>query len=467
MRENSASSAALTPPLGSDRVTPPCKLVCSARPGIRTRAWHSRRVARVALLAGWLALTLPVVRGRAAGAAPYIPAGEDVVLQTVPSTADPRVRAFEVLRRAHAERPRDLGMAVKLSMAYLDYGRDTGDARYLGRAAAVIAPWMSLRPVPIPALLVHATILQSKHYFAAARVELMSILQRQHDNVQAWLTLATVAQVQGDYKTARQSCSFLLSTGNLLIPLVCLSSLNAVTGRAASALRILRTLAAQARSQPPAVRSWMQGIMADTAKYLGDDAAADLHFRKALQLAPGDNFLLADYGDFLLDRHHPRAALDLVKEYSASDTSFLRQVYAEVALRSPRARADVARMAARFAAIDRRGTRAYRREEAGFVLRLQHDPQRALQLAQLNWTVQRAPKDMRVLLEAALAAHQPRAAQPVLDLLARSHFQYAAIDALAARVRREAALARSGTAASRPRATAAATVVGAIMGSGR
>jgi hypothetical protein len=202
----------------------------------------------------------------------------------------------------------------------------------------------------------------------------------------------------------------------------------------------------------------MRGIMADTAKYLGDDAAANRHFQEALQLAPGDNFLLADYGDFLLDQRRPRAALELVKDYSPSDTSFLRQVYAEVALHSPRAQTDIAQMARRFAAIDQRGSSwTYRREEAGFALHVEHEPLRALKLAEENWTVQRAPEDMRVLLEAALAAHEPRAAQPVLDQLARSHFQYRVVLRLADRVRqtlgqspspeREAAAARDARAA--------------------
>ena len=371
---------------------------------------------------------------------PYVPASNDAVLQTVPSIADPRVRAFEALRAEQARDPANMALSVSLSTAYLDYGRDTGDARYLGRAAAMLAPWLRWQPPPVPVLLVHATILQSRHDFDAARGVLMGVLRRQHDNEQAWLTLATVAQVQGDYATARKSCGYLLGGGDLLVPLVCLSSLNALTGRASRSARILQTLWPQARSQPVAVQAWMQGIMADTAKYLGNDADADRHFRAALQLTPGDNFLLADYADFLLDQHRPRAALDLVKDYASSDTSFLRQVYAESALHSSRTEADLTQMARRFAAIDQRGSRTYRREEAGFVLYIQHDPQRALRLAQENWTVQRTPEDMRVLLAAALAAQHPQAAQAVLDQLASSRFQYAVVIRLAARVRE--ALAR-------------------------
>jgi Tfp pilus assembly protein PilF len=383
-----------------------------------------------------LAACLSAAPCRADQESPYIPSSDETVLQTVPTISDPRVRAFQALRSEQAGRPQDMALAVKLSVAYLDYGRDTGDARYLGRAAAVIAPWMSLHPVPGPVLLVHATILQSKHHFAAARAELTELIQRQPANAQAWLTLATVAQVQGDFATARQACRYLLSGGDLFVPLVCLASLNSVTGHAAISARVLKALWPQARTQPPAVQSWMQGIMADTAKYLGDAAAADRHFQQALQLAPGDNFLLADYGDFLLDQHRPRAALELVKDYSASDTSFLRQVYAEIALHSPRAQADSEQMARRFAALETRGSRTYRREEAGFVLYVRHDPARALKLAEENWTVQRAPEDMRVFLNAALAAGDPGAAQPVLDQIGRSHFQYSIVVNLANQVRR-------------------------------
>jgi Tfp pilus assembly protein PilF len=386
---------------------------------------------RLLVLAGCL-VALPCLAGQET---PYVPPRDDIVLQTVASISDPRVRAFATLRTALNQNSNDVPRAVKLSEAYLDYGRDTGDARYLGRAEAVIAPWLARSPAPIPALLVHATILQSRHYFAEARAQLHGILERDNDNAQAWLTLATVAQVQGDMRAARLACAHLLNSSDPLMPGACLSSLNAVTGNADNAYRVLTALWPQARAEPVAVQSWIQGILADTAKYLGDEVAADRHFQLALQLAPEDNFLLADYGDFLLDQKRPQEALDLLKNESQSDTSFLRQVYAEVALGVPQAAADTQQMATRFAALEIRGTRTYRREQAGFELYLQHDPQRALQLAQQNWTIQRAPEDMRVFLEAALAAGKPEAAQPVLDELALTHLQYPIIVSLAAQAR--------------------------------
>ena len=370
---------------------------------------------------------------------PYVPARDDIVLQTVASISDPRIRAFATLRTALDRNPHDVTRAVTLSEAYLDYGRDTGDARYLGRAEAVIGPWLAQTPAPIPAVLVHATILQSRHYFDEAREQLLGILKRDPENAQAWLTLAAVTQVQGDVRSARRACAHLLGSADPLIPGGCLSALNAVTGSADAAGRLLNSLWPQAKAEPPAVQSWIQGILADAAKYAGDAAAADSHYRLALQLTPEDNFLLADYGDFLLDQKRPQEALELLKNESQSDTSFLRQVYAEAALGLPQAAADRQQMAARFAALEVRGTRTYQREQAGFELYLQHDAPRALALAQQNWAVQKAPEDMRIFLEAALAAGRPEAAQPVLDALALTHLQFPIVVSLAAQVREKMA----------------------------
>jgi hypothetical protein len=110
-------------------------------------------------------------------------------------------------------------------------------------------------------------------------------------------------------------------------------------------------------------------------------------------------------------------------------------VLAESALGLPAATADIATMASRFRDLEQRGdSRLYGREEARFVLELQHDPSRALKLAQDNWTIQRAPEDMRILLEAALATDQPESARPVLDLLEKTGFEDPKVRALAKKV---------------------------------
>ncbi|HZX69649.1 MAG TPA: tetratricopeptide repeat protein [Rhodanobacter sp.] len=354
---------------------------------------------------------------------PYVPASADTVLQHVPASSDPRVRQFDQARADVRRHPKDMPRALKLADAYIGYGRSTGDARYLGRAQAVIDPWMQQKPVPVPVLLTHATILQSRHFFSESRTELKSILARDPGNVQAWLTLATVAMVQGDYPAANDSCVHLANVGGDFYGQLCSAQLRALTGHAQQAWVLLSLIEHPGPKAPVGVKAYVEGLLADTAKHLGNNDEAEAHFKAALQLTPGDNFLLADYGDFLLDRGRPREVIALLKDYTESDTSFLRLVYAEAALGSPHMQRDIDDMQARFAAMDRRGSHVYRREEAGFELHLRHDPAGALKLAEQNWTVQRAPEDMRIYLEAALAAGQPQAAKPVLDLLVDSHLQ--------------------------------------------
>jgi len=379
---------------------------------------------------------------------PYIPASDATVLEHLPSTRDPRVRRFDALRQQTATRPHDLRRSVALANAYLDYGRDTGDARYLGRAQAVIAPWLGKRPPPVDALLVQATILQSRHQFAESRRVLQAILARDRDNTQAWLTLSAVALVQGDMDEAQRDCARLITNSDALVAAGCIAARSTVTGHAKDALRILDLLLPQAPNEAPAIKAWVHGLMADAAKALGQHARAEREFKAALQLTPGDNFLVADYADFLLERKRPREALELTRPFAQSDTSFLRQVSAEAALGLPEAKADTATMASRFRDLEQRGdSRLYAREEARFALELQHDPNRALQLAQADWSYQRAPEDARILLQAALAAGQPAAARGVIDFLGRTYLEDPDIRALAAKAAAQLERGPSGQAA--------------------
>lgn len=364
--------------------------------------------------------------------APYIPASADVVLERVPATSDPRVRRFEQLRAQLSREPANQGRALELADAYIDYARSTGDARYLGRALAVIEPWLQRNPVPAPVLLTHATILQSRHLFQDARSELQSVLARDPGNAQAWLTLATVALVQGDYAAANDSCVHLAQVSGNFMGMLCTAQLRSIDGHARQAYALLGFIEDPGPEAPATIKAYIEGLMADTAMHLGKPSEAEAHFKAALQWTPGDNFLLADYADFLLDQNRPRDVIAQVKDYTQSDTSFLRIVMAEAPLHSPRTSADIAQMQARFASMAQRGSRVFQREQAIFELHLLHDTARALELAQENWVVQRSPQDMRIFLEAALAAGKPEAARPVLDLIRRSRLQDPAIGRLVA-----------------------------------
>ncbi|MBB6186161.1 hypothetical protein [Rhodanobacter sp. MP7CTX1] len=388
-----------------------------------------------------LALFLTASVVQADQTTPYTPANASVVLQLVPPTTDPRVRRFNQLRNDFRQHPTDMSKAVALALAYIDYGRSTGDSRFLGRAMAVIEPGMEQPEPPIPVLLVHATIQQSRHSFHASREELMQVLKRDPGNAQAWLTLATIGMVQGDDALANDACVHLANASSDFMGIVCTASLRSLTGHAPQAYALMSMVEDPGPKAPVAIRAWVEGLMADTAARMGKPDAADAHFKTALQMTPGDNFLLADYGEFLLDQGRPRDAINLVSGDIQSDTSFLVWVSAENALGLPRTRIDVAEMNARFQSMAQRGDHVFMREQSSYMLHVLHDPKAALDLAQQDWKVQRSPKDVRVYLEAALATHDPSAATPVLDFVARTHLDDVTINPLIAQLQEAPSIA--------------------------
>jgi hypothetical protein len=77
----------------------------------------------------------------------------------------------------------------------------------------------------------------------------------------------------------------------------------------------------------------------------------------------------------------------------------------------------------RFAAAAQRGDRLHEQEAARFELDIEGRPERALVLAHRNYQVQKEPRDAEILMRAALAADQPKAARAALDWLRSSQYE--------------------------------------------
>jgi len=114
-----------------------------------------------------------------------------------------------------------------------------------------------------------------------------------------------------------------------------------------------------------------------------------------------------------------------------NDALLLRRVLAEQQLPDQAApfAAHRAEMAARFEAARRRGDSLHRREEARFRLAVEGDLRGALALARDNWKVQREAADLRILVDAARAAHDAQALQVAADWIARNGLEDAWLDA--------------------------------------
>ena len=366
---------------------------------------------------------------------PFTPSSDDEVLQEVPPASNANVVRIRERRAALDRMPRDLEAANRLASAYIDFGRELGDAHYVGYAEAVVAPWMARPTPPASSLILQATILQYRHRFDAARDLLKRAIRSDPRNAQAWLTLATLDMVQGDYPTAGANCGKVAQTGGTVLGVVCAANLRSYLGQAKQGVAMLNAVGLEARGGPPPLIAWIEGLLAESSERLGAWDDAEAHYRRALDATPDDNFLLVAYADFLLDRGRPREVMNLLAKYAQSDTAFLRLVLAEAALGSPDLPRDTFVMAARFEALAARGDDLFGREQVRFALHVQRNPQAALALAEQNWKVQRAPWDIRVFLEAAFAANRADAAIPALDFVDSTKLEDPVIVPLAAKLR--------------------------------
>ncbi|MFP2927229.1 tetratricopeptide repeat protein, partial [Pyxidicoccus sp. 3LG] len=183
-------------------------------------------------------------------------------------------------------------------------------------------------------------------------------------------------------------------------------------------------------------QAWALSTLAEASARAGDTARAEKLFARTLALDPKDAYTRAAYADLLLDLGRPREAAALVKDHAEDDNQLLRRVLAETALGSPEAPALAAELSERYEASRLRGDGLHAREEARFALHVEQAPDKALTLALAAWEAQREPWDVRLLLEAALAAGRPEAAAPALALLEASGCQDPGLVELATRVRR-------------------------------
>lgn len=366
-------------------------------------------------------------------AAPYIPAKGSDVIERLPQRADPVQQELRRLRAQLAANPNNLDVATAVARKHIATARSETDPRYFGYAQAALAPWWSMPAPPPEVRLLRATLLQSTHHFPEAMHDLDAIVAADPQNPQAWLTRATVQTVRGDYDAATKSCARLSSLTSQLISNTCIASIGAMTGRAKPSEALLDMTLRRETDAEPDMQVWVLTLLGEMAERRGDAMAAEERYKRALALAPRDSYLLGAYADFLLDQKRAAEVVALVKDQTRIDGLLLRYALAlrQVPGSEARLRAADAELAARFGAATQRGDTVHQREQARYELHVRGDSKAALALALKNWDVQKESADMRVLLEAALAARDSKAAANVLAWVARHAVEDVAVQRLA------------------------------------
>ena len=192
----------------------------------------------------------------------------------------------------------------------------------------------------------------------------------------------------------------------------------AVNGKAEQAYTILGKMLSEAKKVNPALVQWIFLMQAEIARVLGRFDDAEKHFQSALEVDAEGTYLKRAYAEFLLDRDRPDEALELIRDQQGDNGSLLLAAIA--AKRSGQVvLADEwkSELENRYQEIRLRGSQPHGRFESRYELELNDQPAKALKLALTTWELQKEARDMRNVLQAALATENPEAAAPVLEFI--------------------------------------------------
>ena len=367
--------------------------------------------------------------------APYLPADDGAVLERLPlRRADPAAAELRKLQASAAAHPDNPGASAALARRYFELAMAHGDPRYVGYAEGALRPWRAA-DAPAGVLFIRGLLKQYRHDFDGALRDLEGALRRDPELIGAHSWRAAIFMVRADYGAAREECRALEPLASELIATGCRAAVDGTTGKAQAAYGDLRAALQRRGDAAPEIRLWALTRLAELAWRLDQPDAAERHFRDALALDLRDDFLLAAYADFLLEQGRPEAVVELLAQWGQSDNLLLRLALAARRLGLAEAPKHEQALGERFAAAALRGERLHLAEEARFRLELKGDAKGALAAAAENWNSQREPRDAAVLLAAALAAGDPRAAAPGLRWLEESGCESARLRRLAAQLK--------------------------------
>ena len=368
----------------------------------------------------------------AVSAAPFIPANDNEVVERLPASAsDPSVRRVESLRKQLAARPDDAPLRREIARRYFDLAMAQGDPRYVGYASAAIAPLAATAAKDASYWLVRGMIQQYSHDFAGALQSLAKARELDPQAVEVTAWRSAIHMVQANYDDALSECTRLVPQAQPLHAQGCTAYVQASTGQLAPAYDALSKSMAAAGEVPPGLALWVRTRLAEMAIRLQRPTEAETHFKEALRLGIVDQFLLGAYADFLLQQKRPAEVIALLADWERSDILLLRLALAGRALNDSRAAGWAGQLRDRFADAAKRGDRLHEQEAARFALDIEGNATQAVDLATRNYQDQKEPRDAEILMRAALAAKQPRAAAPAINWFRANKYEDPQLAALA------------------------------------
>ena len=390
-------------------------------------ALHVDQISKWSLLGFTLLLALSfvgVVNNRAFAGEPRTPTEDDEILERLKPSQNNNSDKLKIMRDQLRRTPNNIKLAEELVRSYIEIARVNTDVRYYGYAQAVLAPWWGKERPPTEVLLLRATLYQQKHNYQKALEDLKQLINRQPNNIQAWLTLATIQQVLGDYDAMRSSCTGIARLRLLWLSTLCHSQALALTGAAERAFTLQRSVQLQLDASEPDLKQWVLGIQAETALRLGRQKQSEELFKRALVIGPRNAYLLRVYSDFLLSENRGDEVISLLKEEEQDTALLLRlTIAAKKTKRQKLLRNYRNLLLSRFKAASLRGSKLHERDEALYILESKGNMNKGLNLARNNWNIQKEPDDALILLRFGIAVGSDKDVQTIREWMTKTQLQ--------------------------------------------
>lgn len=365
------------------------------------------------ILAGVVAAVLVVlVLGREQTALPDN-LSDNTVVATLGPVSKPYPEGLRAAVKRARETPTNRDAAYAAASAYLDYGRDIGDARYVGAALGVLDPWLVTSP-DAQILNLAASARQYTHDFEGAISLLDQVLRANPLNAQALLSRANIRIVQGEFAVAEEDCRGLARARRADLAILCDTTAKALTAEAPLAFDRLNRLI-ETRAMDPGLMSYADGLLAEIARFQGKTGIAKQKFEAAHAASPDDLRTLMILVDFDLAEGRPQDALAKMSAAPVTDAIMVRQVEGYLATGNTSEADRIGNvLRGQFSEAVAAGDTAHAREACRYWLAVGQNEQ-ALDAAIANWTKQRELEDALLFMKAAVAAGNPAAADAVVE----------------------------------------------------
>lgn len=400
---------------------------CSRRPRSNPTTSDSNRLRGICRAVGLLPIFLGVsMTAVAAASKPFTPADPDTVV-------------FDLSSAAKAWRPpyvNDINDRIDAAAKAIRHFQQSGNPRDLSTAESLLENVP--QPGPAEAQLIRAYISQARHDFDVARRQLEAVLDAHPNMSDAWTMLADVHRVSGRLDAAERACRQRLAIVQDVTGLVCFASILGLTGESKGAIAILQHASDSLPESHP-MQSWINGTRAELAAREHNLDLATQLYEKAMRVEDPPLYLVTEYVDVLLERNEAGKALAVLEKHPENSALLVRKAMALRALDRSEWREVDATLQELFALEQRRGDAIHLRELAAWALYVRRDPDEALQSAKRNFSIQKEPEDIRLLIAAADAAGTADAARPAVQFLEKYRpLELDMDDASAASPRKEA-----------------------------